>query len=87
MGTALKLDQYDLQSIQQKSTGDTDVCKIQMLKKWFNSSTQVTYEDLVKALFSTGYENMEVAKEVCKKQGIRVDHNYTIIIARNFRGA
>lgn len=76
VGIALKLDQNDLQILQKKNSDNMEICKAQMLQKWFDSNDQVCYEDLIKALASTtDSDNLVIAQELCEKQGM---HTYSI---------
>ncbi len=66
VGLKLQLSEETLKQIE-RDYSQHERRKSEMLSRWFQSHPDASYEELIKALASTG--NKSVAEELCSKQG------------------
>ena len=66
VGLKLQLSEETLKQIE-RDYSQHERRKTEMLSRWFQSHPDASYEELIKALASTG--NKSVAEELCSKQG------------------
>ncbi len=71
VGLKLQLSEEALKQIE-RDYPQQERRKTEMLSRWFQSHPDASYEELIKALASTG--NKSVAEELCSKQGKHSAH-------------